>query len=391
MPIASSRLPGATATAVTGCVLLLLTVAAGPASAATTSRVSARLTANRVHPGKAVSVTGRAQPGSGRLVSLQQRSGSGWATVRSARTGRNGSYSIPVASSWTGSVAYRVHVAGAGSARGADSAPFTFVVAGLGSSSDVHYLSGSAANPARWDPCVSVGYRVNTSGATAGALADVKGAAARINRVSGLHLTYRGSTRLVPTGHNAGSYPADTDIVIAWVRPGQTSFIPRGAVQVGTGGASWRSWRVGGRTYSRMDAGMVVLSTSSNSLPAGFGSGRTVGWLGTRGQMLLHELGHAVGLNHAKDASQVMYPILTRKLASFGAGDAVGLHKLGRASGCFPAVLSRVATRAAVTRPSTTGASTTRPTITRPATTRPGTTGPDGVLRVGAGTLTVRD
>jgi hypothetical protein len=321
--------------------VLLVGLPAAPASATSASRVSARLSANGVHPGDRVTVTGRATPGAGRVVSLQQRAGSGWATVRSTRTGRSGSYSLPVASTWTGSGSYRVHLARAGAAAGADSPGFTFTVTGRGSSADVTYLSGSSTSPARWDPCRTIGYRVNTTLATRGALSDVLGAMARVNRVSGLHLTYRGSTRIVPTGRNGGSYPADTDIVVAWARPGQTAAIASNARQVGTGGASWRSWRLNGRTYRRMDTGMVLLSTRSNTLAGGFGAGPTTGWLGTRGQLLMHEIAHAAGLNHARGTSQVMYPMMTRKLAAFGAGDASGLRKVGRAAGCFPASVAR--------------------------------------------------
>jgi hypothetical protein len=221
-------------------------------------------------------------------------------------------------------------------------------VTGRGSSKDVTYLSGSSTSPARWDPCRTVGYRVNTTLATRGALSDVLGAMARVNRVSGLHFTYRGSTRIVPTGRNGGSYPADTDIVVAWVRPGQTAAIASSARQIGTGGASWSSWRLNGRTYRRMDTGTVLLSTRSNALAGGFGAGPTTGLLGTRGQLLMHEIAHAAGLNHARGTSQVMYPVMTRKPAAFGAGDAAGLRRVGRAAGCFPASLPRVLSVAAV-------------------------------------------
>ena len=340
MPNRQRRTPAAPAVAVLGAVLLV-GLPAAPASATGASRVSARLSANGVHPAAPVIVTGRATPGAGRVVSLQQRGGSGWATVRSTRTGRSGSYSLPVTSTWTGSISYRVHLARAGAAAGADSPGFTFTVTGRGSSRDVTYLSGSSTSPARWDPCRTIGYRVNTTLATSGALSDVLGAMARVNRVSGLRLTYRGSTRIVPTGRNGGSYPVDTDIVVAWVRPGQTAAIASNARQIGTGGASWRSWRVNGRTYRRMDTGMVLLSTRSNTLAGGFGAGPTTGWLGTRGQLLMHEIAHAAGVNHARGPSQVMYPVMTRKPAAFGAGDAAGLRKVGRASGCFPASLTR--------------------------------------------------
>ena len=354
------RAPAGAAVAVLGAVLLV-GLPASPAAATATSRVSARLSANGVHPGAPVTVTGRATPGAGRVVSLQQRGGSGWATIRSTRTGRSGSYSLPVASTWTGSGSYRVHLTRAGAAAGADSPGFTFTVTGRGSSRDVTYLSGSSTSPARWDPCRTIGYRVNTTLATRGALSDVLGAMARVNRVSGLHLTYRGSTRIVPTGRNAGSYPADTDIVVAWARPGQTAAIASNARQIGTGGASWRTWRLNGRTYRRMDTGMVLLSTRSNVLAGGFGTGPTAGWLGTRGQLLMHEIAHAAGLNHARGTSQIMYPSMTRKPAAFGAGDAAGLRKVGRAAGCFPASVARALS---VARPDAL------------STGRPGTAGP---------------
>ena len=84
MPNRQRRAPAVPAVAVLGAVLLV-GLPAAPASAAAASHVSARLSANGVHPGASVTVTGRATPGAGRVVSLQQRGGSGWATVRSTR------------------------------------------------------------------------------------------------------------------------------------------------------------------------------------------------------------------------------------------------------------------------------------------------------------------
>lgn len=45
-------------------------------------------------------------------------------------------------------------------------------------------------------------------------------------------------------------------------------------------------------------------------------------------EVMLHELGHLVGLAHVKDATQVMYPN-TRPLAHYSAGDKAGLAILG--------------------------------------------------------------
>ncbi|MFC7484248.1 hypothetical protein ACFQX7_35395 [Luedemannella flava] len=69
----------------------------------------------------------------------------------------------------------------------------------------------------------------------------------------------------------------------------------------------------------------------------GFGAGPKTGLQGTRGQLLMHEIGHAVGLGHPKikDKWEIMYPTMTRKPAVYGKGDQVGLRALGTGAGCL--------------------------------------------------------
>jgi predicted Zn-dependent protease len=45
--------------------------------------------------------------------------------------------------------------------------------------------------------------------------------------------------------------------------------------------------------------------------------------------VVLHELGHALGLAHVNDASEVMYPEAQIKVTDLGAGDRRGLAALG--------------------------------------------------------------
>ena len=63
----------------------------------------------------------------------------------------------------------------------------------------------------------------------------------------------------------------------------------------------------------------------------GFGPGVS------RGRVLLHELGHAVGLEHVADTTQVMNTSVSRTSppAAYGAGDRTGLRKVGAAAGCI--------------------------------------------------------
>jgi predicted Zn-dependent protease len=51
--------------------------------------------------------------------------------------------------------------------------------------------------------------------------------------------------------------------------------------------------------------------------------------------VVLHELGHLVGLDHVATASQLMYPETRPSVTDFGAGDLTGLAALGRGT-CLP-------------------------------------------------------
>ena len=52
--------------------------------------------------------------------------------------------------------------------------------------------------------------------------------------------------------------------------------------------------------------------------------------------VLLHELGHSVGLNHVSDLHEVMAPLAqARGPVHYAAGDRTGLQQLGVDNGCL--------------------------------------------------------
>lgn len=199
---------------------------------------------------------------------------------------------------------------------------------------------------ARWNPCQkAITYRINTKYAApskagrAKARKDVKGAVARLSAATGMSFRYTGSTSLIPkdTASSWSSRQRGAEIYIAWVKQsksaGRTNLLGRAGSgwAAGSGGYAYKFWKVGNDPWrGAIGRGFVVLDSSQNKkFKGGFGSGTT------RGDLLLHELGHVMGLNHAAAASQVMYPtIQKRDTSAYASGDLTGLAQLGRAQGC---------------------------------------------------------
>jgi hypothetical protein len=194
----------------------------------------------------------------------------------------------------------------------------------------------------RWDPCTPIGYRVNRVPGTRGAITDVKKAIHRVSKATGLRFVYRGQTTIVPQARWADdAYPADTQLIIAWIQPSQSTLWPSAGITIngqdnlaGRGG----SWHVhatdsAGRLWGRYNRGFVLLNARMR-FPAGF---RAIGPAGSRGREIMHELGHVVGLDHPRTGGrqQIMYPELTRKHSRWGRGDLAGLRIVGARGGCL--------------------------------------------------------
>ncbi|WP_239145134.1 matrixin family metalloprotease [Actinoplanes couchii] len=213
--------------------------------------------------------------------------------------------------------------------------------AAAGSAKSYAFMSQSQGSGliARWDPCGgAIDYRVNLDRAPKESLSEVKTAISRISAATGLTFRYAGTTSVIPQaekGYN-GTYPKGTEMVIAWVNPGkQSKWLPAGARALGMGGGSWQSaYTANGADALKMVEGAVVLNAPGVAkMKRGFGAANG----GVTGAVLMHEIGHAIGLAHPvqEDKSQIMYHTITSKKAVWGAGDLVGLDKLGKKSGCL--------------------------------------------------------
>lgn len=302
--------------------------------------VSADWPATKISRGASVSVTGHVsglELGDG--VLLQQRVLGGWRNITKVRLDGNRNYRLPIPTWWLGSRSYRVITTSLLNTTilGTPSTAWTVEVVPNynppGYESQYRYATST---PARWDPCRTIGYRVNAGQATAGAILDVKGAFTRLSRATGFRFVYRGTTTGIPQNGGNSWYPAGTHIVVAWARPWQSSMLRlfSGAVGVGSAISSGGYANGDGTSVYRIVRGAVVLN-SSRHFRAGFGPGTT------RGDLVLHELGHAMGLSHVAASKQIMYPMMTSGLARLGRGDLSGLERRGARLGCVSAVQYR--------------------------------------------------
>jgi hypothetical protein len=125
------------------------------------------------------------------------------------------------------------------------------------------------------------------------------------------------------------------ELVVAFTSPTRTSYALSGAT-LGQGGLyyGWVSRTVSGKTTYTVAAqrGFVVIDTPQMTTQLGGGTGTGL----RRANLLAHELGHAMGLQHVDTATQQMYPSLRTTSPQFYAtGDRTGLAKVGKAVGCI--------------------------------------------------------
>ncbi|WP_168582697.1 hypothetical protein [Gephyromycinifex aptenodytis] len=285
--------------------------------------------------GVRVLVRGQVSADEAREVHLQQLVGRTWKTVGSSTT--TGRYSLRLPTAEPGVGIYRVHAPATTARAGATTKNFTVGV-GRG---DTHSYSFLTAPSVRWNPCTPIGYRVNVAHAPKGAEKDVHAAVNQVALATGLRFKYQGTTKVVPGARSTETpddYPAGTQLVVAYAAPSESGYLRSSRDVLGVGGVFYQlsPEKVGRYTWRRALQGYVVLDPS-HGLPTGFGAGRSEGKLGTWGQVLMHELGHVVGLDHPvkPDPQQIMNPATTEKPAQWGVGDLVGLRALGSSRGCF--------------------------------------------------------
>ena len=172
--------------------------------------------------------------------------------------------------------------------------------------------------PTRWNPCAPIHYAVNLGGYSDSFRPVIAEAVERLQAATGLLLVPIGDTTFMPTS-TSQSAPASVggELVIALGDAVQTDLVP-GSI-VGRAGIFYFTSIV--RASVVIDVGDV----GSNPPWASLGVG----------PVLMHELAHAVGLDHVPDSAQLMNAVASPNgPTTYGGGDLTGLWQVGAAGGC---------------------------------------------------------
>jgi len=183
--------------------------------------------------------------------------------------------------------------------------------------------------PVGYSPCRPLHYVVNDKLAPAGSERLVPDAIRIISAATGITFVYDGTTGEQPSPQRGAYQPAAygerwAPLLIAWTTP-DTSPELAGKV-IGTGGSTHFSFDGGPKTFV---TGSLDLDAPQITDELRRPDGRLYA-----AAVILHELGHVMGLDHVADPAQLMYPEIGGSVGAAGSladGDRNGLYELSKA------------------------------------------------------------
>lgn len=206
-------------------------------------------------------------------------------------------------------------------------------LAPAGSGGFTFLLSHDDGSPVTFDPCRELHVVVRPDHEPQGGRDVLLDALAEVSAATGLQIVDDGATDEAPTEDRPAYQPQRygdrwAPVLVAWSTPQETSMLE------GDGPSSVVLGRAGPDTYgsgadTRYVSGVAVFN--GPALDAQLRQGEDE----RARAVLLHELGHLVGLGHVEDPYQVMYDTNAWPLSTYRAGDLRGLEQLGLGR-CFP-------------------------------------------------------
>jgi hypothetical protein len=184
-------------------------------------------------------------------------------------------------------------------------------------------------SPVTWDPCRPVHFVVRPNGEPEGGAALLRWALNQISTATGLQFVDDGPINEAPSTDRP-SFDRQrygdrwAPVLVAWSSPAEWPPLADGVL----GRAGPFPFGIEGRDNERYVSGLAVFNGPELDLQLKTGNENKAR------AVLLHELGHLVGLGHVTDPYQVMFNTNVYPLPSYRSGDRRGLALLG-AGQCF--------------------------------------------------------
>jgi matrixin len=203
-----------------------------------------------------------------------------------------------------------------------------------GQEGSFRFLKRVGGDPVRWNPCETITYAVNTGGASRAVLPDLREALEHVTDATGVEFKAVGTTHeTFFSAYQRMRYRGvirKAELILIWVGHEEYGAILR---RLGDPRPSIAFAKTMAGLYANRDqyfGGIIVVDADATSI---FGFDYTF----AHGVVLLHELGHIMGLDHVKDPNQLMYSGRHPNfgLQDYGPGDLEGLRRVGEEAGCL--------------------------------------------------------
>jgi hypothetical protein len=161
-----------------------------------------------------------------------------------------------------------------------------------------------AGRPVVWRTCASIKVLVNPGPGGAAAFAEIRAAFDEVSAPSGLRFQLQRDDTLIPHANWAVSEEATrlgspAPVLVGWVNPASTDLLREGVA----GAAVANPLRRNGQRH--LVTGAIALdATQYDEFAPRAGAGKT------RRNLLLHEIGHLLGLDHVEDRAALMYTVV---------------------------------------------------------------------------------